>query len=151
MKRLLENFKRMASRHFKRNGHSDAVDMNQAFAMSKRPDEDTWKPEKLSDEQKQMVLEHHWYVVYPSLPPTKEKEKLLRLVPSGLTEEEEALFYHGGRAAAAHRYLELFNQAKSKTKLRENLATEGLSNAVEFFDKKLRDSLLEAIRIYRSE
>ena len=149
MKQLLERFKRI----FRRNGHgkTSAQDMGQAMAMSKRPDEDTWKPVKLSDEHKLIVLEHQWFKVHPDLPLTKDRESLFGLVPSGLTEDEQDLYFYGIRARAGRRYLEIYNTTVSKTQLREKLASEGLSEALNLFEKETVDAILNAIRLYRSD
>lgn len=150
MKRLLERCKRI----FRRNGHSNdttILSMGQAMAMSKRPDEDTWKPVKLSDEHKLIVLEHQWFKVHPDLPLTKDRDNLFGLVPSGLTEGERDLYFHGIRGQAGRRYLQIFNNTLSKTQLREKLASEGLSNALDLFEKETVDGILNAIRLYRSD
>ena len=148
MKQLLERCKRI----FRRNGHGNVavLDMSQAMAMSKRPDEDTWKPEKLSTEHQLMVLERVWFRINRELPPREEKV-LFELEPPGLTEEEKNGWYYGARSEAAHRYLEIFNHSWSKTKLRENLAAEGLSNALELFDKETKDRIINYGIKYRSD
>ena len=150
MKQLLERFKRI----FNRDGHGGdtaVLDMRQAMVMSKRPDEDTWKPVKLSDEHKLIVLEHQWFKVHPDLPLTKDRESLFGLVPSGLTEDEQDLYFHGIRSQAGRRYLQIYNNTLSKTQLREKLASEGLSNALDLFEKEVREGILNAIRLYRSD
>ena len=150
MKQLLERCKRI----FRRNGHGNstaAMDMGQTMAMSKRPDEDTWKPVKLSDEHKLIILEHQWFKVHPDLPLTKDRESLFGLVPSRLTEDEQDLYFYGIRARDGRRYLEIYNTTVSKTQLREKLASEGLSEALNLFEKETVDGILNAIRLYRSD
>lgn len=148
MKQLLERCKRI----FRRNGYGKVavLDMSQAMAMSKRPDEDTWKPEKLSIEHKLFVLERLWFRINNEVPPTKDKV-LFELEPLGLTGEEKNGWYYGARSEAAHRYLEIFNHSWTKTKLRENLEVEGLGNALELFDKETKDRIINDGIKYRSE
>jgi len=121
------------------------------MAVSKRPDEDTWKPEKLTDEHQLMVLRRVWFRINPELPVPKEEKVLFGLEPSGLTEEEKNAWYYGARAEAAHRYLEIFNHSWSKTKLRENLEAECLGDVLELFDKETRDRIINEGIKYRSD
>jgi len=148
LKQLLERFKRI----FRRNGYSNAavMDVGQAMAVSKRPDEDTWKPEELSTEHKLIILERVWFKIYRELPPADEEE-LFGLEPSELTEEEKNRWYHGARGEAARKYLEIFNHSWSKTKLRENLEAEGLGNALELFDEETKIRIINEGIKYRSD
>lgn len=96
--------------------------------------------------EEKAALQRKWFHTRTG-PAPEEIDELRQLIPSGLTEDEKAVFLTGSLGEAKYELLRVFNTSWTKTALNESLVKQGLRHALEAWDDKTRIDIERAMRL----
>ena len=123
-----------------------ASEVQRGAEACKAKAEEEFEPPVLDETRQLVALQRVWRITHPEGEVPSDRETLLAIIPSGLTEREERKWYWGALTNAARAYQVAVNTSWSKTELKEKCRREGVPHGLEAFEPSTQDSLLEVIK-----
>jgi len=112
-----------------------------AAEVEKRP-----RPPKLSDRDRLVAMQRKWALAFPAGSMPEDMGVLSRVIPSGLKEREVKQFLYSSLEEARHRFLVIYNTSWTKAGLWSRAKQEGVHNALEVLEPRVRKELKKGIR-----
>lgn len=138
------------------------VSISRGMDEARERAEAEFRPPELSTIQKLVILHRQWFLVYrqpnPARPPshTGASDPAFlslqeRLMPAGLTEEEQRKWYWGGLQEVGRAYLRTLNTSFSKEELGRHLYESGMDYALLAFDPETQQQITDGVIKYLPE